>query len=149
MVTRSDPRDGFSTEPFCREDGEQRQHDELREQERRLRLLGSERVQRGHLQERLDGGDEDVEVEAAGSAYDVDRAPGAPEATTVASEDRDRQDHQRDDADDVGRQQARSLPLSQAMAPSSVLRVGLDLPPELVDSIQRFGSSLRTPFFFG
>src|SRR5882672_1399007 len=78
------------TEPFCREDGEddeQRQHDELRDQKWRLRLLGSERVQRRHLEERLHDAYEHVEVEGEGGADDVDRAPCAPQAQTVASEE--------------------------------------------------------------
>jgi len=60
--------DGFTAEPFrCEdcEDDEQRQHGDLRRHKRRLGLLGGYRVQRGHLQERLDDPDENVEVERA------------------------------------------------------------------------------------
>ena len=71
----------FITEPSCREDGEddeQRQHDELGDQKWRLRLMGRERLQRGHLEERLDHADEHVEVEGERGADDIDRAPCAP-----------------------------------------------------------------------
>ena len=95
---------GFTAEPFrCEdcEDEEQRQHGDLRRHKRRLGLLGGYRVQRGHLQERLDDPDENVEVERDSGADDVDPTPGASEVEAVESEDGNRQDLQGDDPDDV------------------------------------------------
>src|SRR5712691_5639532 len=101
-------QDGFTAEPTrgnnSKED-EHHEHDDLRDQERRLGLLRSKRVQRGDLQERLDDADEHVEVEREGGAHDVGPAPRAIEAQTVASHDRHRQHGEREDADHVRRQE--------------------------------------------
>src|SRR5258706_14330333 len=58
--------DRFRTEPDRGDDGEhdeRHEHDPLRHDERRLRLLGGQRAERGNLEERLHHADEDVQVE--------------------------------------------------------------------------------------
>src|SRR5437588_5178776 len=101
-------RGGLGAEPFCarnRKNDEQDEHDDLGDQERRLALPRRQGVQHGDLQECLDDSDEDVQVERGRRADDEDPAPGSREVPAVAGEGRDRQHHERHDADDVRGQQ--------------------------------------------
>src|SRR5271157_5827536 len=67
-----------------------RQNDELRDQEWRLFLCRSQRVQGRHLQEGLYHRNEYIEVEGNHGADDVDPTPGARELKEIACRNHNR-----------------------------------------------------------
>lgn len=56
-------------------------------------------VQRRNFHERLDDADEEVEIKRGQRGDDIDPAPGAGEPEQIIGADRDRQEHEGEDAD--------------------------------------------------
>jgi hypothetical protein len=78
---------------------ENRKHDELCNQKRRLFLRWRQCLQSRHLLEGLHNEDEGIEVEGESRADHVDPAPGSREVKGVARQNSHRQHHQRNGAD--------------------------------------------------
>jgi len=77
--------------------------------ERRFVLRGSQRMQRRNLEERLHDQHEKIQVQRGDRRRNVDPAPGTAQRMDIQGHDRRRQQDQRDDADDVRRQQVVTL----------------------------------------
>jgi hypothetical protein len=88
------------------EHDEQREHRELRDQERRLLLRRRERVEESDFHERLRHADEAVEPARGGCRDDIDPAPRTGEAKQIERCDREREQHEGNDADDPRRIEA-------------------------------------------
>jgi AraC-like DNA-binding protein len=89
---------------------DERHHDEdLCHEKWRLGLHRCERLQEWQLLERLHDPDENVQIESKHRTDDVDPTRDAREVIGVKGDDCNRKRHQRDDADDVGRSEARRV----------------------------------------
>lgn len=114
---------------------EKRQRKKLREQEWKLGLRGSNRLQDGHLLEGLHDQNEDIEIECHHSTKNVNPTPGAGEVKGVARNDRNRQHHQRDDADPMGRRklmERKEEPIMTCTIVNVVRLIMMRIPPEPV-----------------
>ena len=76
----------------------------LRDHKRRFGLRGREFVKRRYLRERLRDQYEEVQIKPNNGRDHIDTPPSACKAKLVQREQRDRQNDERDDADDVRRQ---------------------------------------------
>src|ERR1700692_2969019 len=88
------------------EHDEDHQQDELRPDEGRLGALRRrQRVQKADLLERLDDADEAVEIDRDHGGDDIDPAPKSPEMKKIQTDDGERQEDQRQDADTLRRRE--------------------------------------------
>ena len=88
------------------QDYKQGKHDDLRNEERRFRLRRRQRMQGWNLRERLNDGDEAVQVERHHCRDHVDPPPRAIEVKDVIGGDGHGEQDQRENADHAGRVEA-------------------------------------------
>src|ERR1700685_1301534 len=105
-----DPNHGFGMEPFGRENGQDHKdrHDrKLSDEKGWLFAGGCQRLQGRNLEEELGYQYEDIQVEGKHGRDNVGQAPYTVEIKSVARENGERENHQRDDADHQARREMR------------------------------------------